>query len=102
MKYETSCNMGVIKIFTDDISLFFDNGIGDVTTIVEVHSKEPAGAMKMHFSGHFTVKNNLAYLSSYDCEDDPIHTFKPGRWFVMREHTKPHFHIYHCDMDIHA
>ena len=102
MKFETSCDMGNIKIFTDDISLFFDNGIGDVKTTVKVYSKEPKNMLKLHFCGHFTVKNNSAFLSSYDCMDDPIYTFKPGRWFVMRENTKPLFHIYRCDMDLHA
>lgn len=78
MKYKTNCDMGSIKIFNKDLSLFFNNGLGDFETIVEILDKEPK---HKEFLGHFTVKTK-AYLSNYDCEDKAIHTFEKGRYFV--------------------
>jgi hypothetical protein len=76
------------------LSCFFSNGIGDGTNIVEIHyKKEPPETAQ--FLEHFTVKTK-AYLSSYDCKDDPIYTFKKGRWFVYL--LKPaHFYIKRVD-----
>lgn len=93
-KYLTYSDMASIKIYTKDLACFFSNGIGDGTNIVEIHPrKEPPETAQ--FLEHFTVKTE-AYLSNYDCEDDPIHTFKSGRWFVYL--VKPgHFWIKKVD-----
>lgn len=99
-KFTTSCDMGNIKIFNKDMSCFFDNGVGDVETTVCISEKKINHENNLKFMGHFTVKTE-AYLSSYDCSDTPIHTFKKGRWFVYLE--KPaHFIIIKEDEDIHA
>ena len=52
------------------------------------------------FLGHFTVKT-VAFLSRYDCGDEPIYTFGKGRWFVSVSGNSS-FHIYKQDDDIHA
>lgn len=101
MKFRTTCDMGSIKIFNQGLSCFFDNKIGDVPTIVEVvkftKKDRHCGAK---FLGHFTVKDK-AYLSAYDCDDDPIYTFNKGRWFVYL--LKPaHLRIEKIDNDLHA
>ncbi len=81
--------MGSIKIFNDDMSTFFLNDIGDCPNIVEVYGAvegkkkmEGKGNSEWTFLGHFTVKANHAYLSSYDCSDSSIHAFSQGRYFV--------------------
>lgn len=80
MKYKTYSDMGSIKIYTPDVSLFFHNGYGDGKNTVTVTEKRKKHENKA-FIGHFTVRTT-AYLSEYDCGFDPIHTFTPGRWFV--------------------
>lgn len=91
-KFETDCDMGSIKIFNNTMSCFFDNGIGDLPTIVFIQAKVnpkpqeinelPFNKNVTRFLGHFTVKTE-AYLASYDCSDDnPLYTFSQGRWFV--------------------
>lgn len=88
-KFETSCDMGSVKVFNDSMSAFFSNSIGDVPTVVYIIEKpNPKDAAKLPydnktatFLGHFTVKT-IAYLSDYDCGDNAVYTFKPGRWFV--------------------
>ena len=89
-KFETSCDMGSIKIFNDSMSCFFDNGLGDLPTTVYIFDPADKEVVTIlphskhsEFLGHFTVKT-VAYLSDYDCEDNAIYTFKPGRWFVQR------------------
>lgn len=79
-KFETSCDMGSIKIFNDTISCFFNNGIGDLPTIGEGSRKPDHDLSQAKFLGHFTVKTK-AFLADYDCSDDyPLYTFSKGRW----------------------
>ena len=92
-KFETSCDMGSIKIFNESMSCFFGNGIGDLPTIVYIRdgnlkantaeiAELPFDTSKAKFLEHFTVKTK-AYLADYDCSDDnPLYTFSKGRWFV--------------------
>lgn len=97
----TSCDMGAIKIFTKDVALFFNNGIGDLPTTVRIYERPRKYAPKgAEFIEHFTVKSE-AYLSGYDCEDDPIYTFKKGRWFVFL-HNNNSFDIVWTDNEVHA
>ena len=102
-KFRTECDMGCIKIYNKGLALFFGNGVGDVTTrvdIEEIENKNKRGARGGEFLGHFTVKDK-AQLSAYDCSDEPIYEFKKGRYFV--ELVKPaYLYIYKCDEDIHA
>ena len=83
MIFKTNCDMGNVKIFNNTVSLFFDNGVGDVPTIVEVLPKPKNESIDGEFLGHFTVKTE-AFLSSYDCDDSPLYEFGRGRWFVYR------------------
>ena len=109
-KFETSCDMGSIKIYNEGMACFFGNGIGDVPTIVYIREdkmtpKDMAEMCKFDgkhtkFIEHFTVKDK-AYLSSYDCEDDPIYTFGKGRWFVSLIEEAVML-IEKVDEDIHA
>ena len=100
MKFKTECDMGNIKIYNDSMSVFFENGVGDVTTTVEILQKWNGKPHDAKFLGHFTVKDK-AFLSFYDCADEPIYEFSKGRWFV--ELIKPlYLRIYKCDMDLHA
>ena len=123
-KFETSCDMGSIKVFNDTMSCFFDNGIGDLPTAVyildfedplkppinpdriELSPYAPLTGSELHskgkakFLGHFTVKTE-AYLSEYDCSDEPIYTFSKGRWFVYRVEDAM-LYIEKVDEDIHA
>ena len=101
-KVMTFSDMGSIKIFNDTMSCFFGNDIGDVENNVVITEKESdyQHDYKSKFAGHFTVKTE-AFLSEYDCEDTPVYTFEPGRWFV--ELLEPaHFHIYKVDEDLNA
>lgn len=94
MKFMTSCDMGSIKIFSNSMSVFYLNGIGDCPNVVDVRTKitrKPKAGYSApqppngEFLGHFTVRpGEEVHLSSYDCDDDPIHTFGIGRWFVYR------------------
>jgi len=98
----TFSDMGSIKIFNDTMSCFFDNNIGDVKNDVVITEKESdyQHDYKSKFAGHFTVKTE-AYLSKYDCSEEPVHTFGAGRWFV--ELLEPaYFHIYKVDEDLNA
>ena len=104
-RYTTSCDMGSVKIFSADVSFYFNNGIGDVPTKVSISSK--SGGAKEHvndvFEGHFTVKNPATvFLSDYDCGDNPIHQFPIGRWFVWRNPKRAELYIEYCDGDLHA
>ena len=97
-KFETDCDMGSIKIFNSTMSIFFSNNIGDFPNTVTIYDRYPK---KMgEFLGHFTVKT-VAFLSRYDCGDEPIYTFGKGRWFVSVSGNSS-FHIYKQDDDIHA
>lgn len=80
--------MGQIKIFGDEMSVFFDNGAGDLPTnvkIIERKDKKPK-SNSGDFIGHFTAKKkNSIHLAAYDCGNIPVHTFDIGRWFVYRK-----------------
>ena len=83
--FKTYSDMGSVKIFTDDVSLFFPNGYGDGENNVMIYDEQNKHLEKNNeFVGHFTVKTK-AHLSEYDCKDAPIFTFKLGRWFVYRD-----------------
>lgn len=94
MKFRTNCDMGSIKIFSNSMSVFFLNGVGDFPNVVDIRtriSRKPklgysaSQPPKGEFLGHFTVRpGEEVHLSSYDCDDDPIYTFGIGRWFVHR------------------
>ena|SRR3972149_8687499 len=107
-KFETSCDMGSIKIFNESMSCFFGNGIGDLPTVVYINEKIggstkgiPFDTTKAEFLEHFTVKTK-AYLADYDCSDDnPIYTFSKGRWFVYRVEDAV-MYIEKVDEDTHA
>ena len=105
-KFETDCDMSSIKIFNDSMSCFFDNGIGDCTTIVYIEDgkggEEPEHDLSQaKFLGHFTVKTK-AFLADYDCSDDnPLYTFSKGRWFVSRVEDAVML-IEKVDEDVHA
>ena len=117
--------MGSIKIFNATMSCFFDNGIGDVPTVVYIQDGEdpipalkkdptrvelspfaPLSGSELHakgkaeFLGHFTVKKE-AYLADYDCSDYPLYTFGKGRWFVYR-YEDAVLIIEKADEDLHA
>ena len=80
----TESDMGCIKIYNEGMSCFFQNGFGDSRNTVKIY---PEGTKKRHnfkFLGHFTVKDE-AFLSEYDCADEPIYKFEKGRWFVNLE-----------------
>jgi len=102
MKYITTCDMGNIKIFSENMSCFFDNGVGDVDTKVEIVEKQPKNLNNYEFLGHFSVKKpKSVWLSYYDCSDDKVHNFKVGRWFVYRR-KEADIVIMLQDKDIHA
>lgn len=105
-EFETDCDMGQVKIHTKDVSLFFDNGMGDVPTRVEIIGRLPKSDQEREdegeFLGHFTVKTKGSVsLSYYDCDDSEIFTFPVGRWFVYRK-RKAHLVIRLNDLDTHA
>ncbi|HQP51970.1 MAG TPA: hypothetical protein PLA06_07315 [Syntrophorhabdaceae bacterium] len=100
MAFITECDMGSIKIFNSSMSLFYENGVvGDGTNIVNIY-KRTSVDVPGNFVGHFTVKSNDTYLSSYDCIDKPLYKFGKGWWFVYRESEKPIFHIVRTENDI--
>jgi len=86
---KTNSDIGSIRIYNDTMVLYLRNGIGDVPSKViivenntrkeqELLSKElDQISLNMVASDLFEVKT-VAYLSSYDCEEDPIYQFKPG------------------------
>jgi hypothetical protein len=92
--------MASIKIYGQDMSCFFANGIGDSRNQV------PIGNMvnedQDEFLGHFTVRQRgSVYLSGDDCSNDPMYEFPIGRYFVYL--CKPrHFVIALKDQDLHA
>lgn len=101
-RFTTDCDMGCVKIFNDTMSVFYQNGVGDVPTTVTVDARLKAGPPwpKGEFLSHFTVKTE-AHLAAYDCGDRPVYAFKPGRYFVYRVEDA-HIHIQLVDTDIHA
>lgn len=105
--FRTICDMAAIKIFTDDVSLFFANHVGDGTNTVHVFSQKEKKAgeafvaeRNWEFEEHFTVKTK-AWLSAGDCEDSKRHEFPPGRYFVYVGKNQ-HFAIIWTDKDVHA
>ena len=108
LKFETSCDMGSIKIFNKGMACFFSNDIGDCPTTVYIREKKikdlkdlgKFDGKNIKFLQHFTVKDK-AYLSDYDCEDSPIYTFGKGRWFVYLIEEAVML-IEKVDEDIHA
>ena len=100
----TGCDMGPIKIFTKDVALFYSNGVGDTPTNVDIDPLPNDNAHNSYGDNyksleHFTVKTNYTvFLSSCDCEDDPLSTFGIGRWFVYLK--KPgHFVIHRYEKE---
>jgi hypothetical protein len=79
-KFKTISDMGSVKIFTSDVSFFFNNGFGDGENIVQINNKTLKNSVDS-FLGHFTIKTK-AYLSEYDCKDNAIYEFEKGRYFV--------------------
>uniref|UniRef100_A0A6M3L1A8 Uncharacterized protein n=1 Tax=viral metagenome TaxID=1070528 RepID=A0A6M3L1A8_9ZZZZ len=108
LKFETSCDMGSIKIFNKGMACFFSNGIGDCPTTVYVRENKikdmkdlgKFNGKHIEFLQHFTVRDK-AYLSDYDCADSPIYAFGKGRWFVYRVEDAVML-IEKVDEDIHA
>ena len=103
-RYITHCDMGMVKIFTKDVSLFFFNNIGDIGTAVDVYIKKPRISKERlgEYIGHFTVKSeHSVWLSGDDCEDEKIHMFGIGRWWVHLT-TPAHLSIIKQDMEVHA
>ena len=108
----TVSDMGNIKIFSTNLSCFFDNGFGDADNRVKIINnnkvagihvdKVPKVYKDAKFLGHFTARNDdEVFLSGYDCNDEAVHSFKRGRWFVYL--LKPlHFLIEKVDEDTHA
>ncbi len=101
MVFLTDCDMGSIKIYNSNMSLFYGNGVGDGENIVNIYTKTSVD-VPGNFVGHFAVKGNDTYLSSYDCIDKPLYKFGKGRWFVYRESEKPVFHIVRTDNAVDA
>jgi len=112
MTVTTVSDMGNIKIFSKDLSCFFANGFGDADNKVRIiNSKKISGVhvskvseqyQDAEFLGHFTAKNDdEVFLSEYDCNNEKIHSFKRGRWFVYL--LKPlHFLIERVDEETHS
>lgn len=77
-------DMGSVKVFSDDLSCFFDNGAGDMSTRVVVYTtKKEYPDSEAEFLDHFTVKQaGTVHLSNYDCDDAACYTFGIGRWWV--------------------
>jgi len=100
MKLTTMCDMGSIKIFNDTMSCFFMNNFGDGTNKVEIIKKTNKNTRDLEFKGHFTVKTR-AYLSAYDCKDEPLYTFSKGRWFVYLKSPQS-FLIQKMDNELHS
>jgi hypothetical protein len=99
VKIITGCDMASIKIYTNDVSLFFDNELGDGVNIVNIiKGKVPKEAK---FLGHFTVKTK-AWLSRDDCDDIKVYEFTKGRWWVHLIENECIFYIRKEDEDIHA
>lgn len=88
LSFVTECDMGSVKIYSKQLSAFFDNGVGDVATIVDVYPPrcKTGRIIKLSsvFLGHFTVKSKGTFLSAYDCDDSRVYEFGTGRWFVYR------------------
>jgi len=74
-------DMGSIRIFSKDFACFFSNGIGDGAYKLTISNKDFEETKNIKFVGHFEVRNE-AFLSRYDCEDEPIYAFKKGRYPV--------------------
>ena len=95
MKYMVSADMGSIKVYTKDVSLFVSNGGGDGPRELQILTNPtPAQMAKTHqgdFINHFTVKEKgVVHISGYDCTSgDPIYTFdKIGRYFCYGKEGK--------------
>lgn len=100
-----ACDMGSAKIFTKDVSLFFDNGVGDGLFTITIFTKlNEFKQLPQHiFMGHFTVKTkNSTFLSRYDCDDIPVHTFGIGRWFVYTKNGSMYISFQEGKEGIHA
>ena len=89
---KTNADIGSIRIYNETMVLYFANGLGDMPSKVVICENdsqqeqeavwkelEPVG--KMVASNLFDVKTK-AYLSDYDCEEQPIYEFKIGTYFV--------------------
>jgi len=108
-KFKTWSDMGCIKIFSNDLSLFFSNDIGDGGNIVKIYKKEPLIEDKkgkknniLTFLGHFTVKEkDSVWLSEYDCSNKSLYCFDIGRWFVSLS-GNCEFFIYKIDEELHS
>ena len=103
MKFRTESDMGDVKVYSNGMSAFFANGFGDGVNEVTVVTDEKKRVGKgFEFLGHFTAKKaNEVFLSSYDCGDDPIHTFGKGRWFVYLKSPQK-LVIAKCDDELHS
>ena len=99
-QYTTLCDVGSIRIFTKDCAFFFANNYGDGEMIVKVFD-EPSerGNDSLRFIESFEVKTK-AWLSDYDCEENKLHKFERGTYYVYLVKTKnkwaqvPEMHIY--------
>jgi len=101
-RYITHCDMGMVKIFTQDVSFFFHNGVGDIGTAVDIYPKRSRIKNLGEYLGHFTVKaEHAAWLSGDDCEDEKIHMFGIGRWWVHLI-APANLLIFKYDMEVHA
>ena len=100
--FTCDCDMGCIKVFSEDLSLFWPNGVGDVPTIVDIYTEREDLSEEGKWLGHFTVKTeDSVYLAQYDCSHDPVYTFSVGRWWVYRI-DDAHFAMILVDQDLHA
>ena len=104
LKY--SADMGSVKVFSKELSLFLNNGIGDGSHTVKVYGQAEAADKNFHheeFLGHFTVKQaGKVHISAHDCSDSEIYTFTEiGRYFCCLD-AKNVIHIVWTDGDVHA
>jgi len=104
-KFTTDCDMGSIKIFSEEWAVFYANSCGDLPTIVNIKTTpHKAGNPwpKGKFLSHFTVRaKDTVHLSFYDCDDIPAYTFGIGRWFVTLV-RRGEFFIEFVDKETHS
>ena len=88
-EYTVDADMGSVRIKTNDVAMFFNNGYGDGKHKVIVDFLMPDHELAKQgwkFAGHFEVlPSGKATLMDYDCGGNPIHTFHEGRYPVWNK-----------------
>jgi hypothetical protein len=87
---ETNSDIGSIRIYNDTMVIYLDNRIGDLPSKVVICESENKEEQKLILGELKDVNNELenryfaiktiAYLRDYDCGENPIYAFKPGRY----------------------